>query len=100
MVSIGLKALPLRKFTTGNFAEDNFMTEEDNHGHRAKKKSMNRKSNKKRHGFNGDRFNENLSGSAPDKTVKAPKASKNQNVSKQQTLSIRWFNCFSTLICF
>ncbi|GMQ07936.1 hypothetical protein CsSME_00051910 [Camellia sinensis var. sinensis] len=90
MVSIGSKALPLRKHKTSNFTEDSFMAGEDNpYGKHGKKGSMSRKSFKKRPGFDGDHSTENLSGGMPDNSAKSSKVSKHQNISVPQTSFVR-----------
>ncbi|CAL5439362.1 unnamed protein product [Camellia sinensis] len=90
MVSIGSKALPLRKHKTSNLTEDSFMAGEDNpYGKHGKKGSMSRKSFKKRPGFDGDHSTENLSGGMPDNSAKSSKVSKHQNVSVPQTSFVR-----------
>lgn len=90
MVSIGSKALPLRKHKTSNLTEDSFMAGEDNpYGKHGKKGSMSRKSFKKRPGFDGDHSTENLSGGMPDNSAKSSKVSKHQNISVPQTSFVR-----------
>lgn len=90
MVSVGSKALPLRKHKTSNLTEDSFMAGEDNpYGKHGKKGSMSRKSFKKRPGFDGDHSTENLSGGMPDNSAKSSKVSKHQNVSVPQTSFVR-----------
>ncbi|KAA8541572.1 hypothetical protein F0562_022724 [Nyssa sinensis] len=90
MVSIGSKALPLRKSKTSYLTEASFMAGEDySYDKRGRKSSMNRKAMKKGTGFNVDHSTESLSHSVPDGTVKAQKFSKHQNALVPQTPFVR-----------
>lgn len=90
MVSIGSKALPLRRAKACNFTEDCFMAREDNsHNHHGRKRSMSRKDNNKRKGFNVDKSSRNSSGGVPGETFKAKNFSNNQEAPVPQTSFLR-----------
>lgn len=93
MVSIGSKALPSRRPRTCGFVEDSLMGEEDVLSKRGKrKKGMNRKDTRERHGFDGDNSNKNVSGRMSDRSMTARKSSKYQSTSASQTTLVRYFN--------
>ncbi|KAK6118730.1 hypothetical protein DH2020_047535 [Rehmannia glutinosa] len=85
MVSIGLKALPLRKHKSHNLSQDSLMADKGKYSYDdevGKKRKMGRKGSKKHAGFHGDASTENQSGAAgkprkfaKDKTASVPQAS-------------------------
>ncbi|KAK2969997.1 hypothetical protein RJ640_008337 [Escallonia rubra] len=90
MVSVGSKALPLRKAKARNLTEDCVMAGEDHlYNQGGRKRSMSRKATKKHGGFDGDNSTGNFSGGGHDKTVRSQKFSKHQEASVPQTSFVR-----------
>ncbi|XP_050285105.1 pumilio homolog 23 isoform X2 [Quercus robur] len=90
MVSVGSKALPLRRRRTCNFVQDSSMGEDKQSYKQGKrKKGMNRKASGERHGFDGYNSNKNASGKMSDGSMKARKSSEHQNTSVSQTTHVR-----------
>uniref|UniRef100_A0A2N9GA21 PUM-HD domain-containing protein n=1 Tax=Fagus sylvatica TaxID=28930 RepID=A0A2N9GA21_FAGSY len=90
MVSIGSKALPLRRHRTGNFVGDSIMGEDDlSYKQGKRKKGMNRKGSRDGHGFDGDNSKKNASGRRSDGSVEARNTSMHQNTPVSQTTFVR-----------
>ncbi|KAK4427451.1 Pumilio23 [Sesamum alatum] len=79
MVSIGLKALPLRKHKSRNLCEDSLMADEGTSSNdRVKDRKMGRKGSKKNAGFHGGASTENQSGGVHKKFAKDKPSSVHQ----------------------
>ena len=99
MVSVGSKALPLRRRRTCNFVEDSLMGEDNQSYIQGKrKKGMNRKASGERHGFDGYNSNKNASGKMSDGSMKARKSSEHQNTSVSQTTHVRYYSIFYNFV--
>ncbi|CAK9144687.1 unnamed protein product [Ilex paraguariensis] len=90
MVSVGSKALSLRKHKACNLTEDSMMAGEDNSSKwGGRKRSMSRKGEKKRGSFDGDYATKKRSGGVHDEPVKTRKSSNYQGASVPQTSFVR-----------
>lgn len=89
MVSIGSKALPLRRKAC-NLVEDNLMGEDvQTYKQDRRKKGMGRKATKQRLGFDGNRPRSNISGRGTNETARPPNSLKHQQTVVPQTSHVR-----------
>ncbi|KAI3455681.1 hypothetical protein Pfo_012344 [Paulownia fortunei] len=91
MVSIGLKALPLRKHKSHYLSQDSLMADKgkSSYDEVGKKRKMGRKGSKRHAGFHGDASIQNQSGSLPGANGKAQKFAKDKTASVSQASFVR-----------
>lgn len=92
MVSIGLKALPLRKHKSSNLSQDSSMAGEDKFSHNkgGKNRKMGRKGSKNHTGFRGGVSTENKSGGVHGGAKKFKKFEKDRTTSTSQASFVRF----------
>ncbi|KAG8380221.1 hypothetical protein BUALT_Bualt07G0170800 [Buddleja alternifolia] len=89
MVSIGLRALPLRKHRSRSLYEDNLMVDEGKSSYDRKKRTMGRKDRKKSTGHHGDVSIESQSGDKHGGTGKPRNFAKDKTTSTSEASFVR-----------